>query len=178
MNKTLPTTAALLALGSLAADSQAALITPYDLIYDAATGELVIDTFDCPLIVYSIQGPDDTSVDDGFIQGNHTQIPGNAGFGGNPLIAFTSLDGELSDTNRDIWNLTDPVSLGAVLPAGLTPTQLNDAITAAWYVNEFGQTGQPSSFINFNLVYVPEPGTVMLIAAGAGLLTHRRRRMA
>lgn len=156
--------------------STAAQAQTYDLIYNANDGSLTIETHDQLLYVYSIFGPDDTSINDGFIQENHTQIPGNPGQFGDPLYAFTSMDGELSDTNRTGWLLTDPASLGSVLPTGLTQPQLDDAISSAWYVNAYGSTGAPSSFNNFNIVLVPEPTSLVLLVAGGTLICRRRRR--
>ena len=171
-----PATAALLAAALLAAPASAQIERQYDLIYDASNGSLTINTYGFQLITYSIQTNEVPAVDDGFLQENHTPIPGNPGFGGDPLVVFTSLDGELSDTNRDAWPLAGPVSIGNVLPTGLTPGQFADQITAAWYVNAYGTTGQPSAFFNFNLVHIPEPTTFTLLVAGTALLARRRRR--
>lgn len=142
----------------------------YQLIFDPSTGSLTIDTSGDPLITYVILG-DTNALPGGFLQENHTQIPGNPN-----AFDFISDDDELSDSNLSIWNGLGPTSLGNVLPIGLSQADFEAFITEANYVAEFGTSAGPASKFNFNIVYVPEPTSLVLLALGGALLAKRRRK--
>lgn len=148
----------------------------YELTYNAADGSLEINTFGNDLFVYNIKTTGDPLIDDGFLEENHTPVPGNVGFGGNALLFFTSVDDEISDNNRDGWSALPATSLGNVLPAGLTKPELDALLESATYVNAFGVDGQPEVFYDFNVVYVPEPTSFVLIGLGMLIILQRRRR--
>ena len=150
-----------------AADAEA----QYQLIFDPATGSLTIDPGGDPLITYVILG-DTGALPGGFVQANHTQIPGNG-----DTLNLISEDDELSDSNIGIWNGLGPTSIGDVLPIGLSQADFNAFITEATYVAEFGGGfGDPSEKFNFDIVYVPEPTSFVLLAIGGMMLARRRKK--
>lgn len=147
----------------------------YTLTYDANTGSLSLDTDNAVLYTYEIfgsAGDDADPLNNGpFIAANHIQLPGNA-----TNLQHESLKGKLADTNITGWNLPDPVSIGNVLPKGLTRQQFEDNISAAYYVDKFGS----KAFFDFDTAYipVPEPTSLALLLAGGLTIMNRRHRPA
>lgn len=162
----------LIATALLAAVSAGTAQAAYVLMYDDLTGEMKIDTQGGALYVYSVIGPGDFSVDDGFIQENHDLLP--APTGALPS-AVTSLDDELSESNFNGWIDLPETSIGEVLPAGLTRSELQDQISVARYVDELGELGNPKAFQDFQVIFVPEPTSLLLLGGGVMLLARRRR---
>lgn len=176
---TIMTAAALLYASSQA---QALLIVSnFTLTYDAADGSLTIDPLGQPLYTYSIKTLGTLGGDDGFIESNHIPLPDGPGIFGTPVS--TSTDDELSQSDFDQWTDLGPFNLGNVLPAGLTEAQLNSILDTApqntFYIDSLGSSGQnqQNSHMNaFNVVFVPEPGSLVLIAVGGAMLAQRRRK--
>lgn len=144
----------------------------YELIYDAETGELRIDTLGGPLYAYILQGPGDLLEEDGFIQEAHTILPEPSD---TSLYATTSTDDELSESSFDGWTGLPQTSLGFVLDPGLSPAQLNSQLETAVYVDQFGSLGDPSALLDFNIVYIPEPTSLVIMGLGAAMIVRRRR---
>lgn len=163
----------------LAASAQATIILPsYTLSYDPADGSLTIDTYGGVLYTYSVKTTGDLAIDDGFIEGNHLLL-GDAP-GGLTSPANTTSDDELSQSDFDGWTGLSAFSLGPVLPAGLSESEFNALIDLStqntFYVDELGTLGNPKTFKPFNVVFVPEPTSFVLLGIGGALLLQRRRR--
>ncbi|MFN3167850.1 MAG: trypsin-like serine protease [Phycisphaeraceae bacterium] len=107
----------------------------YALWYDATTGEVLIDTLGEDLINYVIQGA-------GFIEENHAAVLNGT---------QASTDGVLSESS--LTAEAGLLSLGAVLPARLTPDQVIAYLTEATYV---AALGTPQT--QFDLGYLHLPG--------------------
>ena len=164
-----------------AMNTQAEVVVPtYNLLYDAADGSLAIDPLGNPLFSYSIKTTGAPGGDDGFIEGNHLLLPDALGSLTSP--ANTSTDDELSQSDFDGWVGLFPYNLGNVLPSGLNETQLNSILDTSaqntFYVRALG-TGfaeEERGFKNsFNIVFVPEPGSIVIFGLGTVLLAQRRR---
>ncbi|REK17487.1 MAG: DUF4465 domain-containing protein [Planctomycetota bacterium] len=131
-----------------------------DLIYDAATGEVVLDPDGSSIIGYSLQNATNS-----FLPGNHT-----------PILAgvTTSLTSQLEEAAL----APGSGSIGFVFPTGLDLAGLTSLLS----VNQVSRSlGAP--LVPFDLVVlnggpaVPEPATWLLAAAGlVGLVAAGRRR--
>jgi hypothetical protein len=134
-----------------------------DLIYDAATGELTIDPDGTTNIIsYVLQ----TTESPGFIEENHSA----AGGLWNQFVDST--DSQIGATIGLFGEvpITSPVNIGAVMPSGLSEAQFQAFLSSHEWAIVGG--GGP-----FDLVWVPEPSSVMLIVIGGlGLLLCDRRR--
>jgi len=163
----------------LATSAQALTILPnYTLSYDPADGSLTINSFGGPLYTYSVKTTGELAVDDGFLEGNHLLLPDAPG--GLTSPANTTSDDELSQSDFDGWTGLSPFSLGPVLPAGLNESEFNALIDLStqntFYVDELGTLGNPKTFKPFDIVFVPEPTSFVLLGIGGALLLQRRRR--
>jgi len=140
-----------------------------DLIYNATTGEVILD----PDGAGSIIGYTLVNTSDSFLPGNFNPVLGGV---------FTGLTGELSEAN--LTAITSPASIGNVFPAGLNSTQLFNLLSR----NEVS-TGLGAPLVPFDLrivlnplpssAPVPEPSTYVMAAValmGLGLVCRRRRR--
>ena len=145
--------AALLCLPAADADAQA------QLVYDSGTGTLTID-------------PNGLAAG---ISGYALELDGGAGFvfdtgQFSPVIpgSFAESTGTSLDEIGLAASLTSSASVGAVLPTGLTLTQLNDALITKEY--ETGLGGGVGDF-----AVVPEPSSIAALLLASGLLARRRR---
>jgi hypothetical protein len=138
-----------------------------DLIYDAATGVLTIDPDGVSNIIsYVLQ----TNESPGFIEENHNP----AGGLWNQFVDST--DSQIGATIGLFGEspINSPVRIGAVMPSGLTEAQFTAFLsTAEWAIVGGGGA--------FDLVWVPEPSSVLLMLMGGfGLIVcgwqNRRRR--
>jgi hypothetical protein len=149
-----------------------------ELVYDTATGEVVLDPKGAgSLVSYVLQ----TTELVGFEEQGHQ--PG----GGLWTRVFNSLDDQIgatafsaplmvSATSVGATASSEPLmtsatSIGAILPIGLNATELAAFFTTA----EYATVGDGGAF---NLVVVPEPGSFLLAALGllGWILLARRRR--
>lgn len=179
--KSLTTVMTAAALLSISAQAQALLIVSnYTLTYDAADGSLTIDPLGQPLYTYSIKTLGSLGGDDGFIEANHIPLPDDPGVFGTAVS--TSTDDELSQSDFDQWTGLSPFNLGNVLPAGLTEAQFNSILDTSpqntFYIDSLGsgQNQQNSYMSAFNVVFVPEPSSLVIIGLGAAMLAQRRRK--
>jgi hypothetical protein len=108
----------------------------FGLIYDSATGELILETLGQTLINYVIEGA-------GFIEENHVRLLVD-GLG-------SSLDTTLSESSFN--PVAGRLSLGEVMPAHLTPDQFADFFTRLTYVSALG-----TPVTEFALGYLYTPG--------------------
>ena len=111
----------------------------YGLIYDSATGELIIETLGNPMINYVLEG-------EGFIEENHTRLFTGVG---------SSFDQALSESS--LIAVAGRLSLGDVLPRYLSPQAFADFFSKLDYVTALGTPKQ-----NFALGYLYTPGDVDL----------------
>jgi hypothetical protein len=139
--------------------------TVADLIYNAATGELTIDPDGVSdIISYVLQ----TTESPGFIEENHNA----AGGLWNQFVDST--DSQIGATIGLFGEspINSPVNIGAVMPSGLSAGQFAAFLSSHEWAIVGG--GGP-----FDLVWVPEPSSVMLaVIGGLGLLLWIRRRSA
>jgi len=130
-----------------------------DLIYDAATGEVVLDPDASSIIGYSLQNDDD-----GFLPGGFTPVLGGVS---------TALTSELAEAALSPGS----GSIGFVFPAGMDITELFNFLS----VNTVS-TGLGAPLVPFDLIVipapVPEPSTYVMAVfglLGLGLYGWRRR---
>jgi hypothetical protein len=92
---------------------------------------------------------------------------------GSPLYSNTEIAiGDFDSSSSG--SLNGPFDLGNIFPTGMNVADLQSFLTVAIYAAP-GGGGSPE----FDLVVVPEPGTMSLLAiAGLGMLLIRRRRRA
>ena len=136
---------------------------PAYLLYDPATGNVIIDASRAPGGVFAglsliNNSPD---IDDGFVESLFVPLP---------FDTLTVLDNELSMAN----GFSAPgglFDLGAIMPTGLDLSNLQAFLIQALYVGQRG-TGIRS----FELHVIPESSTFALCGTGLALLLHRRRR--
>ncbi len=140
-----------------------------DLIYDAGTGEVVIDWEGNTLISYVLKNGTNS-----FIPGNHNTIL---------LGSFpTATSNELSESTSFAEPGVTTRSMGFVFPTGLDLTGLQSLLTVNSIILSLGGPQIP-----FDLVVVgggppvPEPAAIGMAAMGLiglGLLAYRRRKAA
>ncbi|REJ69296.1 MAG: PEP-CTERM sorting domain-containing protein [Planctomycetota bacterium] len=129
-----------------------------DLVYNAATGEVVLDPDNSSIIGYSLQ-----NLTNSFLPGNHTPI----------LVGLTTA------TTAQIEEAAlapGSGSIGAVFPTELTQIDLFNLLS----VNQVSRSlGAP--LVPFDLIVlpapVPEPSTYALAALGLAMLLTRARRL-
>jgi len=129
-----------------------------DLIYNAATGEVILDPDDSSIIGYTLQNNTDS-----FLPGNYTSILGGVS---------TALTSELSEAALSPGS----GSIGNVFPTGLTLIELYDLLSVNTVSRSLGAPLVPFDLIVLGPV-VPEPSTYVLGALGlVGLIACGRRR--
>ena len=166
-----------LALVAGLAAATGAQAQPYDLTYDASTGELSMTIFG-NIINYTLESTDSIFLeDDALTASTHQRFVGFFYSGGVPLapIGTGSSTSKVLGESNSSYNgpQSGTFSLGLILPAGLSEADfLAVADKEATYVVAQGTAKQ-----NWNLVYVPEPTSLALLGLG-GLLVARRRRSA
>jgi len=133
-----------------------------DLIYNPATGEVILDPDGASIIGYSLKSAGS------FLGGNHTPILGGVS---------TSLSTELAEAA--LSSPAGPMSIGFVFPTGL-----DNAALAALLSENTVSTGLGAPLVPFDLVgisaAVPEPMTLLLSAFGLfglGLMAARRGKL-
>jgi len=120
-----------------------------DLVYDAATGEVVLDPDASSIIGYTLQ-----NTGNGFLPGGHTPVLGGVS---------TSLPGEISEAALS----PGFGSIGFIMPAGLSEA----ALVAFLDVNQVS-TGLGAPLVPFDLIVlnapaaVPEPSTWAMAMLG------------
>jgi len=129
-----------------------------DLIYNAATGEVILDPDASAIIGYTLQNDSN-----GFLPGGFTPILGGVS---------TALTSELAEAALS----PGAGSIGFVFPAGMDITDLFEFLS----VNTVS-TGLGAPLVPFDLIVigspVPEPSTYAMAAMGLiGLIVHRRLR--
>ncbi|REJ91513.1 MAG: PEP-CTERM sorting domain-containing protein [Planctomycetota bacterium] len=129
-----------------------------DLIYNAATGEVILDPDNSAIIGYSLQNATNS-----FLPGNHT-----------PILAgvTTALTSQLEEAAL----APGSGSIGLVLPTGLTEIELFDLLTVNQVSRSLGSPLVPFDLIVLGGTPVPEPSTVVLAALGLVSLAFFRRR--
>lgn len=127
----------------------------YDLVYDAGDGSLTIDTKGGTLNGYALK----SGV---FTSSNHSPFV---------LGTFASLGDVLSESNP-FGGVSGVFDLGAVLTPGLDEAGFAGSVTTANYTTGLGQP-----LASFDLVYVPEPTSAVLLATTSLVLARRRRRI-
>ena len=150
---------------------------PYELTYDATTGELSATIYG-KIINYTLESTDDIFLEDAALTAsNHERFVSYFYLNGSPIApngTASSTPRVLGESNQSYNGpLSGTFSLGFVLPTGLTEAEFAAvADKEATYVTDLGQPKQ-----EWQLVYVPEPTSLALISLG-GLLVARRRRSA
>ena len=146
----------------------------HQLVYDAEDGSLTISALD-PIVVF----PEPNSQLTGNLAAYFIESA-NASF--LPSMHVTHLLGTnqstptlLQEANPFNPGEASSYDLGSVLPAGLSEAQFFIAIDAdkSTYVTVIG-----APIDNFDLVYVPEPASLGMIAIGSLVVLRRRRALA
>ena len=135
-----------------------------DLRYDPTTGNITLDASEAAgAVITSFQLENGTNA---FIAGNYNSLVGGT-FGG----AFEDVsDSVAADSDLTFVGLGGLLDLGNIAPTGLDLAQLEALLTNAVYVGSLGSGNQ-----TFDLVVIPEPTSLALLALG-GLFMSRRRR--
>ena len=160
---------------------------PYNLIYDASTGNLSVELFGS-IINYTLESTDSIFLEDDdlltaptnwtpFVSFFYVDFDGPGPQAPTPVgnVGTRSATSKvLGESNNSYNGVTSGViSLGNILPAGLSEAQFQAvADKESTYV-----VAQSTPKQNWNLVYVPEPTSLALLSLG-GLLVARRRRSA
>jgi len=118
----------------------------YQLIYQASTGELLVDTGTGRLINYVIRG-------EGFVEQRHERLF-NSPFG-------ASLDSELAESDGSFIGVAGLLSLGEVIMPGLDQAAFESFFTRKTYVSGLSQPVR-----DFDLVYDPSFGLIYDSATG------------
>ena len=133
-----------------------------DLVYNAATGEVILDPDASSIIGYVLK-----NTTSGFLAGGHTPILGGVS---------TSVSSEISEASFS--SPTTPTSIGMVFPTGMDFTELFNFLSTNEVSRSFG-----SPLVPFDLIVigdsqaVPEPSTYAMAAIGLfglGLIARRR----
>ena len=131
-----------------------------DLIYVAATGEVIIDTEGQDVISFSLQG-------------GPFNI-GNTDFSELPAGLNDNIANQIGWTSFNIGaGLVGTANLGAILPAGLDEAGLLAALAGGANYGLSVVTGGGGRFD-----IVPEPASLMLMGLGAMAVVRRTRRFA
>jgi len=134
-----------------------------DLIYNLVTGEVFLDQSEAAggiitnFVLIDNEGALNTGVVDFPFPGIlKTDLP----------TEISQTDGLMAGMPTDVWNL------GPIFPTGMSLSALEAFLDQAFYVGALGSGVQ-----DFDLVAVPEPATLVLLAAvAAGLLIGVCRR--
>jgi hypothetical protein len=130
-----------------------------DLIYDPATGEVILDPTEANGGVVTNFVLQNTT--GSFIPANFVPIFNN--------FTTTATVNELSETDLLAAGFSVATSIGNVFPTGLSLQGLHDLLSTATYVGALG-TGE----FEWDL-YIPEPASFAMLMLG-GLALIRRRR--
>ena len=154
-----------------------AMAQPYDLYYNVFTGELQM-YITGNIVNYEIVSSDGIFLEDESLeQTNHNLFVSYFYFNDVPILrngTSTSTPHVLSETNYGYNGATQGYfSLGNVLPAGWSYQEVEYYLgnLDATYVTHIS-----SPRVHFNIVYAPEPSSLVLLSL-CGLLIAKRRRM-
>lgn len=135
-----------------------------NLVYNAATGEVILDPDGAPAIIgYTL-----TNATDDFLAGNHVPVLGGV---------TTSLPYELSEAA--FGGITTATSIGTVLPTGLDIGELFHLLDIRNVITGFSEPTLAFDLIVVSAPAVPEPSTYALAAMallGLGFVARCRRR--
>ncbi|REK49240.1 MAG: hypothetical protein DWQ46_00500 [Planctomycetota bacterium] len=129
-----------------------------DLIYDATTGEVVLDSDGSSIIGYSLQNATNS-----FLPGAHT-----------PILAgvTTALTSQIEEAAL----APGSGSIGLVFPTGLDLAGLSALLTVNQVSRSLGAPLVPFDLVVVGGATVPEPATLLLAILGWSLLLASRRR--
>ncbi|REK22218.1 MAG: PEP-CTERM sorting domain-containing protein [Planctomycetota bacterium] len=143
--------------GGLQMPEEAGDPTIPDLIYHAATGEVILDPDGNTIHGYLLQSPAA-----GFVPGNFSPALGGVSTG-----SFSEISEAVFQDGAE--GLTVATSIGNVFPTGLTLSGLNNLLGTMVVSVELG-----APLVDFELVVVnavPEPSTLTLVLLGAAVLS-------
>lgn len=139
--------------------------TPAQLLYNSATGEVLLDQTNAPggvisnFILFSLNSS--------FLPPDPNDLPFGEELGASEVALIANSDPNSFSPSAGFPS--NPHSLGSILPAGLDSSTLPLEVTQAVYVGETG-----TGVREFALVVIPEPATLAL--ALVGLCVSFRRR--